>query len=120
MLIAILLFSGCDSNDVLSERPPQLLSQPQMVSFLIDLHLAEAKMNHVNTRNTDSTEIIFRHYEKYLMEQHGFTDSVYLQSYAYYLDHMELMNEIYNDVVDSLSVMNSQQKASVPEHADDE
>ena len=90
-----------------------------MVSFLIDLHLAEAKMNYAEVRQSDSTEILFRNYEKYLMNHHGFTDSVYLESYAYYLDHMELMDEIYKDVVDSLNVMSTLEKAQEKEAASD-
>lgn len=117
--VALILLVGCGSDNALTEPPPQLLSQQQMVSFLIDLHLAEAKMNYTEVRNSDSLEVVFRNYEKHLLNQHGFTDSVYLQSYEYYLDHMELMDEIYSDVVDSLSVMNSQLKAKEVEPADD-
>lgn len=109
--VFIVILVGCGDDSTLTKPPPSLLSKQQMVSFLIDLHLTEAKMSYIEVRKTDSLEIIFRNYEKYLMNQHGFTDSIYLQSYAYYLDHMELMDEIYDDVVDSLSVMNSQQKA---------
>ena len=90
-----------------------------MVSFLIDLHLLEAKMNYAEVRQSDSTEILFRNYEKHLMNEHGFTDSVYLKSYAYYLDHMELMNEIYEDVVDSLNVMSTLEKAREQEAEND-
>jgi hypothetical protein len=90
-----------------------------MVSFLIDLHLAEAEMNYAEVRQADSTEILFRNYEKHLTDKHGFTDSVYLQSYAYYLDHMELMDEIYEDVVDSLNVMSALEKAREQEAAND-
>ncbi len=120
LLIFIFTLTGCNHERTLSEPPPQLLGKQQMVSFLIDLHLAEAKMNYIEMRKTDSLEIIFRNYEKYLMNQHGLTDSVYLKSYEYYLDHMELMDEIYNDVVDSLSVMNSRQKAKEFEETDNE
>lgn len=106
-----LFISSCNSDATLSKRPENLLNQSEMVSFLIDLHLAEAKMSYVKAGRSDSLEMLFRNYEAYLMDQHGFTDSVYLRSYEYYLDHMELLDDIYSDVVDSLSVMNSQQKA---------
>ena len=122
--LAVLIFtfalSGCYQDHTLSERPPRLLSHQEMVSFLIDLHVAEAKMNYIEVKKTDSLEMIFRNYEAYLMDQHGFTDSVYLQSYEYYLDHMELMDEIYSDVVDSLSVMSSREKAKKLEEVDQE
>ena len=115
LLAIAFALSGCTDNDTLAEPPPRLLSQQQMVSFLIDLHLAEAKMNYTEVRKTDSLEVIFRHYERHLMDQHGFSDSVYLRSYEYYLDHMGLMNKIYDDVVDSLNIMNSQLQMPEPE-----
>ena len=119
VLISIVTLTRCAQDSSLTEPPTQLLSKQQMVSFLIDLHLAEAKMNYTEVRQADSTEILFRNYEKYLMEEHGFTDSVYLESYAYYLDHMELMDEIYEEVVDSLNVMSTLEKAREEEAAGD-
>lgn len=110
---------GCDRDTTVTEPPPQLLGKQQMVSFLIDLHLTEAKMNYTEVRQSDSIEILFRNYEKHLMNQHGFTDSAYLKSYAYYLDHMELMDEIYEDVVDSLNVMSTLEKAQEAEEEED-
>ena len=118
-LTSIVTLTRCDSDNALTEPPSQLLSKQQMVSFLIDLHLAEAKMNYTEVRQSDSTEILFRNYEKHLMNEHGFADSVYLESYAYYLDHMELMDEIYEDVVDSLNVMSTLEKAREQEAAND-
>ena len=118
-LTSIVTLTRCDSDNALLERPAQLLSKQQMVSFLIDLHLAEAKMNYTEVRQSDSTEILFRNYEKHLMDEHGFADSVYLESYAYYLDHMELMDEIYEDVVDSLNVMSTLERAREQEAAND-
>ena len=119
VLLFLVTLPGCSYDSTLTEPPSQLLSHQQMVSFLIDLHLTEAKMNYAEVRQADSTEILFRNYEKYLMNQHGFTDSVYLKSYAYYLDHMELMDEIYEDVVDSLNVMSTLEKAREQEAASD-
>ncbi len=119
MLLFIVTFARCSQDPTLTEPPSQLLSRQQMVSFLIDLHLTEAKMNYTEVRQSDSTEILFRNYEKHLMNEHGFTDSVYLKSYTYYLDHMELMDEIYKDVVDSLNVMSTLEKAHEQEVAND-
>lgn len=82
-----------------------------MTSLLIDLHLAEAKMSYTNVRSADSLEMLYRNYEYAIFEKHGVTDSAYFRSYEYYLDHMEQMEEIYTAVVDSFSVMNSQEKA---------
>lgn len=102
---------ACDAPDELIQPPADLLSKKQMTSLLIDLHLAEAKTSYTNVRSADSLEMLYRNYEYAIFEEHGVTDSAYLHSYEYYLDHMEQMEEIYTAIVDSFSVMNSQEKA---------
>lgn len=81
-----------------------------MISFLIDLHIAEAKVGYIKVKDRDSLEIIFRNYEQSLFKKHNISDSVYFQSYEYYLADMEKMHRIYGAVVDSLSVMNSMEE----------
>ncbi|WKN44494.1 DUF4296 domain-containing protein [Tunicatimonas pelagia] len=93
------------------ESPVDLLDKSTMASILIDLHLAEAKMSYTGSRNADSIEIIYRNYEYSVFKDHNVTDSIYFRSYEYYLDHMAEMEQIYSAVVDSLSVMNSAEKA---------
>lgn len=115
-IILFLLFcflgAACErSEESLIQPPAGLLSKAQMTSLLIDLHLAEAKMSYTNVRNADSLEVLYRNYEYAIYEEHGVTDSTYLRSYEYYLDHMKEMEEIYTAVVDSFSVMNSMEKA---------
>ena len=97
--IAIVVL-GCVRKD----KPPEdLISKEQMVSFLIDLHILEAKIN--TTRfPKDSVEIIFPEIEKELFKKHNISDTVYFKSYLYYLNNMFDMEEIYAAVVDSLSL----------------
>lgn len=110
MFSCILL--SCDNDEVeeFVQKPKQLLSKDQMVSFLVDLHLTEAKITYAGIGKSDSTEQMFRNYEAYLFEKHNVKDSVYYQSYEYYLAHMEQLSEIYTAVVDSLSVLNTMEK----------
>ena len=119
LVVAAAFVSACDNKSTFAERPAQLLTKQEMVSFLVDLHLTEAKMNYAEVRNADSLEILFRNYERHLMEEHGIDDSVYLQSYAYYLENMELLNDIYEDVVDSLSMIDTRHKAQAMQDTTD-
>ena len=109
-LTFIFSVSACNSSSELVEKPDDLLSQPQMVSFLIDMHLLEAKMSYIGTRDSDSLNLLFNNYEHHLMEKHGIDETTYQQSYTYYLDHMGQLKEIYDTVVDSISVLNSLEK----------
>ena len=111
LVLCCFLGIACDRSEELVPPPVDLLNKQQMTSLLIDLHLAEAKMSYTNVRSADSLEILYRNYEYAIFEEHGVTDSTYLRSYEYYLDHMEEMEKIYAAVVDSFSVMNSLEKA---------
>ncbi|MEM9671194.1 MAG: DUF4296 domain-containing protein [Bacteroidota bacterium] len=111
LLCFMLLGTSCESTEELVAPPADLLSKDQMVSILIDLHLAEAKMSYTGSRKADSIEIIFRNYERAIFDEHSITDSTYFRSYEYYLEHMDQMERIYTAVVDSFSVMNSLEKA---------
>jgi len=92
------------------EKSKGLVPPEQMVSFLVDMHLAEAKMSYGDIRDADSLEIVFRHYERHLFDKYGIQDSAYYRSYEYYLSNMDQLQNIYGAVVDSLSVLNSMEK----------
>ena len=105
------LLGACERSQELTIPSGDLLDKSKMASILIDLHLAEAKMSYIGAKQADSTEIIYRNYEYAIFKEHGVTDSVYFRSYEYYLEHMGEMEQIYSAVVDSLSEMNSAEKA---------
>lgn len=106
---ALLIIAACQQEEMI-QKPNGLLPEDKMISFLVDMHIAEAKMGYVQVNDRDSLEIIFRNYEKALFEKHQINDSAYYRSYEYYLADMEKMHEIYSAVVDSLSVLNSIEK----------
>jgi hypothetical protein len=105
----LLMFAACEQQEVV-QKPKGLISEDKMISFLIDLHIAEAKVGYTKVKDRDSLEIIFRNYEQSLFKKHDISDSAYYRSYEYYLADMEKMHEIYSAVVDSLSVLNSMEK----------
>ncbi len=100
--IIILLAPACKS-----EAPPEwVMSEEQMINYLIDLHLSEAAVQNLRLKS-DSARVVFAVQEKYLLKKHNLTDSVFLKSYGYYLDHSEKLEEIYGAVVDSISLRQS-------------
>ena len=86
-----------------SEVPDWVVSKERMVPFMIDIHLAEAKIK-VLKLNYDSSLAFFRKLEDDVYEKHQITDSIYLESFNYYLNHPDLLLEIYEQVIDSLSL----------------
>ena len=85
------------------EKPEWLLEKDKMIGFLIDLHLAEARLTRLGVKR-DSTQKLFEAYEKQLFDKHEIDDSIYYKSYNYYLEDIKEMKEIYVAVVDSLNV----------------
>jgi len=110
LLILSLTFilGACSGEEV--EPPKNLVSKEKMIGFLLDLHLAEAKINILAVPH-DSAKLLYKHYEKYLFEKHGIEDSAYYKSFQYYLHDLQTMDEIYGAVVDSLNVMNTMTRA---------
>jgi len=89
---------------VTEEKPPDnIMSQQQMIDFLIDLHIVEAKVSMLRIP-FDSVKLFFTEVEDSLYRKHQISDSTYKKSYQYYLENITQMEEIYAAVVDSLSL----------------
>lgn len=87
------------------ETPPaRLISQDQMINILTDIHIAEAKVNHLNLRSYDSIQVVYRDYEMDIFRKYQVDTARYRESYQFYLEHPAYMDEIYAAVVDSLSL----------------
>lgn len=84
-----------------TEIPPEVLSQDQMVELMIKVHLLEAKVKKLYL-NKDSSEAVYKHYEEMLFEEMDITYEKYEKSTEFYVDHVEVYQPIYEQVVDSL------------------
>ena len=102
ILLVTIIYLSCINQDG-EEKPEWLLEKDKMIGFLIDLHLTEAKLTKLGVKR-DSTQKLFKAYERELFEKHQINDSLYYQSYNYYLEDMKEMKDIYVAVVDSLNV----------------
>jgi hypothetical protein len=100
--IIILVAVNCSSD----QQPNTIMDQGQMTNYLIDLHMAEAAVQNLRLK-ADSAKIVFSAKEKQLLSKHQITDSVFINSYNYYLEHPIKLEEIYSAVVDSISLRQS-------------
>jgi hypothetical protein len=99
--IIVLALAGCLSS---SKKPPRgIMTQTQMVAYLIDFHLADAKISTLNLPE-DSIKKFYGRMELELYKKHKINDSLYLKSLSYYLYDVKGMEDIYSAVVDSLSL----------------
>ncbi len=83
--------------------PEGILPTDKMVSILTDIHELETKV--ANLKLTyDSSSLLYKQQQDSIFKKHQVTDSVYTESFDYYLQQVELLDEIYAAVVDSLSL----------------
>ena len=98
-LTAILLLTRCKNG----EKPTQLLSEAEMTRVLMEVYISEEKISRLNL-NRDSAEKVFELARPYIFERIGVPDSIFLESYNYYVAHPEELDKIYAVVVDSLNL----------------
>ncbi len=83
-----------------------VMSEEQMVGYLIQLHIAEAKVQNLRLKK-DSSQVVFDIYNQHLFKKNGLSDSLFINSYNYYLQYPQKLETIYEAVVDSISVRKS-------------
>lgn len=100
---SLILLAACTQHKEVAElqQPDSLLTKQQMVDFLVDVHLLESQVKNLRIP-ADSSRIVYSFFERDLYDQHGFSDTVYLNSYNYYLDKPSQLKSIYDIVADSL------------------
>ena len=83
--------------------PENLLTKDQMVKLLMEVHILEARVKRLAVP-PDSAKKIYNSFERRLFDELNVDRDVYESSYKYYLAQMDIMDEIYSVVVDSLNV----------------
>ncbi len=105
-IIWILILPVVISCTKYDELPDGYLTEQEIILFLIDLHVLQAQIQNLRLP-TDSAEFTFMVLEKELFDMHDYRDSLFYNSYSWYLEHPEQMHYIYTAVVDSLTLRQS-------------
>ena len=101
LILVICLCTFCAKKKV--ENPKGLYSMEQVAGFLKDLYMLEAKVKDLKLPS-DSSKVIFMHFEKKLFEKHNMNDSLYRESFKYFIDDIKGLTIIYEIIADSLSL----------------
>ena len=99
--IAMLAVS-CDS--IFTSKPAGTLNEDEMINILVDIHLTEATLRISNDslarlNDTIDQRIRFAH----VFRKHGIDPDDFNKSMDYYLEHIELLDKIYVEVINRLS-----------------
>lgn len=74
-----------------------------MVEVLVDIHMAEGMASSLSIP-FDSSKKIYPLLEKEVFRKHQIADSVYMESFQYYLRDSRKMESIYARTIDSLAL----------------
>jgi hypothetical protein len=84
-------------------RPAGILSPEEFSKVLVEVYMAEARMNSTALQR-DSAMKLFAAYETKMLQQLELSDSVVRKTQQYYVDHAEQLEKIYDSVIDTLSL----------------
>lgn len=102
-LIFLLLFSaGCSGDD--SDKPDLVLEKDKMVEVMVDVHLAEAVLTRLRGKGEDVTELTEVYYQR-VFEMNHITQQEFDTSFTYYQRNLDIMDDIYEDVITELNKM---------------
>ena len=99
-LVAILIIVSCTQKN---EIPKGILPPEKMANIIAEIYEAEHKATNIGLKY-DSQKIVLRHYELMILEQNNTTDSIYKESFTYYLENPEKLETVYDIVIDSMSL----------------
>ncbi len=104
ILFLALLSASCSS--LLSDKPIGTLSEEQMTGLLVDIHLTEATLRLANdslAKLSDSTDLRIRFAQ--VFKKHNVTPDEFNRSLNYYMEHIDGLVKIYDDVINNLMVL---------------
>lgn len=101
-LILLMLSTACSS--LMSSKPAGTLSEERMADILVDIHITEATLRVFNdsiSRLSDTSALRMRFAE--VFRKHDVTPDEFNISLNYYIEHIEILDNIYTDVINRLS-----------------
>jgi len=107
-IIAILTIVSCSGKE---ERPKGVIPPEKMALILSDIYLAEYKATNIGLRQ-DSAKVVLRHYELKIFEDHDTNDSIYKESFKYYLENPDKLEAIYDIVIDTVGLRDQVENAN--------
>ena len=104
ILCIAMLTASC--NGLLRSKPMGTLSEEQMTAVLVDIHLTEATLKIASdsiSRLNDTTDL--RNRFATVFRKHDINPDDFNSSLNYYIQHIELLEKIYVEVINRLTVM---------------
>ncbi|QNF34561.1 DUF4296 domain-containing protein [Adhaeribacter swui] len=94
-------------------QPANLIPEEKMTRIMMDVHLAEAQVENAGLP-LDSGEAVYRKLQQQIFKKYQVKETDFNTSYQYYLRNLNLLDKIYEKVIDSLTVRETLLKAQPP------
>jgi hypothetical protein len=100
----IIIFTACDKEPTPYDKPKDLIKEKEMISMLVDMHLAESTYNAYRNDSTfqNLTSSVF-YYS--ILDKYQKPDSVFEKSFLYYAGNPRNFEKLYRKVINKISEM---------------
>lgn len=109
IILAMVMAMSC-AGDKNAKPPAGLIARDTMVNLLVDMHVAQADVGMRNLPQDSADNLIFIKRTK-ILKSHNVDEEAFRDSYSYYLNNIQQMEEIYARIVDSLGLKETQASA---------
>jgi hypothetical protein len=105
----LLMLTACNEHNLFQPKPSEILSGDQMISLLVDIHLADAsvKLNQ-SSQNTGETRLYYSEAFAPVFKKHKTTPAAFVNSMKWYSRHIDILAGIYTEVITRLSTMETE------------
>lgn len=108
IILSLFLFTilmSCTSEEKSISIPETTLSKEKMVGIMLDIHISEATMN-MTPINRNASDSPLPGID--VLKKNNISKEEFDESFIFYTKHPVLLNEIYDEVMDSLSKMQAE------------
>ena len=106
LIIACLLFFSCSEKKAVI-IPENILPKQKMAEVMVDINLLEATMS-LNITNKDKVSVGNPTPDFNVLKKNNISKKQYDESFYFYSQKPDLLNEVYQIVLDDLSKMQAQ------------
>ncbi len=106
LIFACLLFFSCSDKKAVI-IPDTILAKKKMAEVMLDVHLLEASMS-LNISNADKVSAGNPTPNFDVLKKNNISKKQYDESFYFYSQHPDLLNEVYQIVLNDLSKMQAQ------------
>lgn len=105
ILSFVMIFLSCQKNNI----PEGVLPKEKIIPILVDIHIADANLSVSRLFKKMDDEKMKLYYQS-VLDKHKISKEELKMNMAYYVEHGDIYNEIYEEVIISLTKKQEKEK----------